>query len=236
MEIEDTDTNFLENISVKQIYNQIANHFDSTRHYKWQWITDFILSMPTNSTIYDIGCGNGRNMLYPNYNFIGIDNSESFVNICLDKGLNVLHGEMDNLPFENNSCDAIINIAAFHHLASIDRRLKSLNEMNRVLKLGGKILLSVWSKDQPAKTKRVFENYGVNLVPWKKPIHTQNNHKKNKQNKLNKLNKEQEDVKMRFYYIFRIKELIDLFNKAGLTILEHKWDCGNEVFILQKEM
>ena len=39
---------------------------------------------------------------------------------------------------------------------------------------------------------------------------------------------------MRFYYIFKIKELMDLFNKAGLTILEHKWDCGNEVFILQK--
>lgn len=210
----------LELKSVKHIYNQIAAHFDSTRHYRWQWITDFISSNPIGSTIYDIGCGNGRNMLYPNYKFIGVDNSELFVKICLDKGLNVFYAEMDNLPYTSNSCDAIINIAAFHHLASIERRLKTLNEMNRVLKPGGKILISVWSKNQPKKTKRVFENYGVNLVPWKKPNIKQN---------------VGEDVKMRFYYIFKIEELLELFDKVGLSVLEHKWECGNEVFILQKD-
>ena len=91
--------------------------------------------------------------------------------------------------------------------------------MNRVLKPGGKILISVWSKNQPKKTKRVFENYGVNLVPWKKPNIKQN---------------VGEDVKMRFYYIFKIEELLELFDKVGLSVLEHKWECGNEVFILQK--
>jgi ubiquinone/menaquinone biosynthesis C-methylase UbiE len=220
METEFQKIDFLENNSVKHIYNQIATHFDSTRHYRWQWITEFISSNPIGSTIYDIGCGNGRNMLYPNYNFIGVDNSESFVKICLEKGLNVFYAEMDNLPYTSNSCDAIINIAAFHHLASIERRLKTLNEMNRVLRPDGKILISVWSKNQPKKTKRVFENYGVNLVPWKKP--------NNKQNVG-------EDVKMRFYYIFKIEELLELFDKVGLSVLEHKWDCGNEVFILQKD-
>ena len=218
MDIERLD--YLENESVKKIYNQIATHFDSTRHYKWQWITDFINAQPKMSKIYDIGCGNGRNMLYPNYNFIGVDNSESFVNICLNKGLNVSYAEMDNLPYLSNSADAIINIAAFHHLASIDRRLKALNEMNRVLKPGGKILISVWSKNQPKKTRRVFEKYGVNLVPWKKP---------------NNYGKGEHDVKMRFYYIFKIEELLELFNKVGLSVSEHKWDCGNEIFILQKD-
>ena len=128
----------LELKSVKQVYNQIAAHFDSTRHYRWKWITNFVSSIPIHSTIYDVGCGNGRNMLYPNYNFIGIDNYESFIDICLDKGLNVKLGEMDNLPFKNESCDAIINIAAFHHLASPERRIITLLEMKRVLKKGVK--------------------------------------------------------------------------------------------------
>ena len=237
MEIKDNntvgDTEFLENILVKHIYNQIATHFDSTRHYKWKWITDFVNNIPTNSTIYDIGCGNGRNMLYPNYKFIGVDNSESFVNICLNKGLDVKLGEMDNLPFENDSCDAIINIAAFHHLASHERRIKALMEMKRVIKQGGKILISVWSKDQPPKTKRVFQNYGVNLVPWKKPNNKTNNKSNNKSDKKQKV---EEDIKMRFYYIFKLEEIFELFETVGLTVLEYFWDCGNEVFILQKQL
>ena len=49
----------IEKISVLNVYNKIAHHFDKTRHYKWVWITNFITSLPINSLIYDIGCGSG---------------------------------------------------------------------------------------------------------------------------------------------------------------------------------
>ena len=69
---------------VKQIYQDIANEFDVTRAYKWRWISNFINSLPKNSLIYDIGCGSGRNMDYPDYRFIGFDNCQSFINICIN--------------------------------------------------------------------------------------------------------------------------------------------------------
>lgn len=57
-------------------------------------------------------------------------------------------------------------IASYHHLSTVDRRIKCLEEIHRILKNNGKCLLSVWSKNQPKKTKRVFNNYGDTLVKW----------------------------------------------------------------------
>lgn len=45
----------IENISVKNVYNIIAPHFDNTRHYKWVWVTEFMDSLQARSIIYDIG-------------------------------------------------------------------------------------------------------------------------------------------------------------------------------------
>ena len=71
------------------------------------------------STVYDIGCGSGRNMMYPDLNFIGVDNCENLLKICRDKGLNVVYGDMCNLPVRDNSADYIISVAAFPVLSCL---------------------------------------------------------------------------------------------------------------------
>ena len=84
-------------------------------------------------------------------------NNEKFKNDC--------QGCMTNIPFKNNSFDAIISIASFHHLSSIYERVKcTRNEEN--IKPNGTILLSVWSINQPDKTRRKFNNYGDINVNW----------------------------------------------------------------------
>ena len=59
--------------------------------------------------------------------------------------------------FEENSFEFLLVIASFHHLDTEDKRKKALQEMNRILKPDGRILVSVWSKTQPKKTKRTFD-------------------------------------------------------------------------------
>ena len=81
--------------------------------------------------------------------------------------------------------------------------------MNRLIKPGGKILITIWSKIQPKKTRVNFDNYGDNIVYWK------NKHP-------------------RYYYIFAINEITELFNEVGLHIESHEYDCGNEVFTVYK--
>jgi len=197
---------------VKEVYENIAIHFSNTRTYTWNWIKNFIENKEINSTIVDIGCGNGRNMMNKNYNFIGVDNCENLLKICIKKNLNVVLGEMTKIPLKNKSCDAIICIAAFHHLFNENNRILCLLELKRILKDNGEILLSVWSINQPKKTRRTFNKYGHNLISW---------------NKFGK-------IYDRYYYIFQISEIYNLFKKSGLYIKEHKYDCGNEIFILKK--
>ena len=165
------------------------------------------------STIYDIGCGSGRNMNYEGYNFIGVDSCSEFVDMCLENKQSVYKASMTELPFESETANALMCIAAFHHLSNEERRMKALQEMKRVVKKDGKILLSVWSKTQPKKTRRVFDTYGDVFVPWT----SQNG------NKID-----------RYYYIFKLDELKGLFKKIGLNVISHTWEMGNEVFILTK--
>lgn len=203
-----TTTN-VETKYVKDVYENIADHFSVTRVFTWKWITDFINSLNKGSIIYDIGCGNGRNMNFQGHTFIGIDNCSKFIEICKNNNKLVIESSMLQINLPSNSADAIISIAAFHHLSNNENRIKSLCEMNRLLKHGGKILLSVWSIKQPKKTRITFNKYGNTLVKW--------NHQY-----------------VRYYYIFEINELILLFQKVGFTILDYNYDCGNEIFILTK--
>ena len=198
-----------EKTNVKDIYELIAHHFKVTRVFTWSWIDTFVHSINKNSLIYDIGCGNGRNMGYKDYNFIGIDNCENFINICREKKYKVILSNMMNIELPDNSGDAIISIASFHHLSTHENRIKALQEMKRLIKPNGEILISVWSINQPDKTKVKFDKYGDTIVKWNKKYD-------------------------RYYYIFQIDEILQLFKLANLHVIQHKYDCGNEIFILTK--
>ena len=197
---------------VKDVYEKIAQRFNHSRAYKWNWIEIFLQKLNKNSLVYDIGCGSGRNMMYEGLNFIGIDNCENFIKICQTKNLKVINANSINIPLKNNSADAIICIAMFHQLSNNENRINTLLEMKRLIKPGGKILLSVWSINQPPKTKRIFKRYGNNIVDW-------NNYG---------------TIYERYYYIFKIDEIKKLFKSANLLLLEHFYDCGNEIFVLTK--
>ena len=206
----------IEETQVKNVYEEIASHFDNTRVYKWPCVNEFLDELTNDSIVYDLGCGNGRNMINnntQNIHFTGIDNCESFVKICKSNKLNVFNGNIMKVPLESGSADAILCIAVFHHLATVENRIIALYEMKRLLKNTGKILLSVWSINQPQKTRRSFNNYGNNIVLW---------------NKFGRIYE-------RFYYIFKLEELKYLFNKCGLIIIEYEYSCGNEIFTLIKK-
>ena len=196
---------------VKDVYNNISSNFDNTRTYTWGWINETVNALPKNSIICDLGCGNGRNMMNKDYNFIGVDNSKELLKICKNKGLNVIEGEMCNIPLRSSSIDAVICIAAFHHLSTVERRIKALLEMKRVVKSGGKVVISVWSIEQPAKTRRTFNKYGDTIVKWD----------------------QRGKIYDRYYYIFKLDEIKELFNKVEMELESHIWDCGNEIFVLR---
>jgi ubiquinone/menaquinone biosynthesis C-methylase UbiE len=197
--------------NVKDVYEIIAEHFNEKRFSLWDWVESFLDSFPVGSLVYDIGCGPGRNI---RDGMIGVDNCENFLKICKEKGKKVVNGEMTSLPFESSSGIGIICIAAFHHLKTEYERLTALLEFKRVLKPQSRIMISIWSIKQGVETKgnrKLKFEYGDNLVPW-------NNNGK---------------IYQRYYYIFNIEEIKELFEKSEFKLINHFWNHGNEVFILE---
>ena len=214
---------------VSQVYTEIAPYFDSTRGYLWSWIKDFISTIPDKSRVLDLGCGNGRNLeacLVENrgLSVIGLDQCEKLVEICREKKCQAVVGDICQLPFQDASVDVIMMIASFHHLASRERRIQCLEECYRVLTEKGKMVISVWSINQPAKTRRVFKHYGDHIVPWTQPG------RKKREGVVEK----KEKTYHRYYYLFEISELEQLCQECGFKIYHKLWDCGNEILYLAK--
>ena len=183
----------IEEMYVKNVYNKIASEFDTTRYRPWTCVEEFLNTIPKGSIIGDIGCGNGKNMLYRkdclNY---GCDFSESLVNICLQKNLNVICGDILDIPYKNDSFDYTICIAVLHHLSTIEKRKKAIEELERVTKKGGKILVLVWAFEQEEDSRRKFTTQ-ENFVDWR--------------------DKQQNLLGKRYYYVFQKNELESLVDE-----------------------
>nr|XP_016460603.1 PREDICTED: alkylated DNA repair protein alkB homolog 8-like isoform X2 [Nicotiana tabacum] len=134
---------------VHGVYDAIAPHFSSTRFAKWPKVSAFLNSLSPGSLILDAGCGNGKYLgLNPDCFFIGCDISAALINICADRGHEVLVADAVNLPYRTGYGDAAISIAVLHHLSTEDRRRKAVEELVRVVKKGGCILITVWAREQ----------------------------------------------------------------------------------------
>lgn len=217
-------------------YDNIAKDFSNTRN-KDSDLQIFAEIIKPNSTIIDLGCGNGRLLLMltkisttwrnPKFRYLGIDYNNSLINLAKKKfpGQNFIKGDQLSIPAEDNKADILFNIRAFHHIPSHNFRLEALKEMNRVLKKNGTLVITVWNLWQKKYAWQILKaisrsiitlgtyEYNDTFIPWGK------NHK-------------------RYYHAFRKKELYNIIKKAGfrkITILDSKQCKSKDIVITAKK-
>lgn len=95
------------------------------------------------------GCGTGKYLgLAPESFVIGSDSCVEFVEIAVQRGHNVVACDNQSLPFRESCFDAVISVGVIHHFASGKRRSKALEELYRILRPGGRMLVYVWAFEQ----------------------------------------------------------------------------------------
>ena len=139
-------------------WDTIAESFDSTRRKPWIQCLDFIDELSSQAIVADIGCGNGRHLIPCAEHcktVIGVDISRKLLHITKQKTeeknlQNVLcvHGDVRNIPLKDSSVDALLYIASLHSIKGRNERIRSLQEVSRILKQNGTALVSVWSRWQ----------------------------------------------------------------------------------------
>ena len=163
--------NSIEKEKVFDSYSNISNDFDITRIRVWPCVRNFMDSLESYSQVLEIGCGNGKNLLYrKDLNSIGTDFVPNMVSICSSKGISCLQANALQLPFLDNTFDHVISIAVFHHLSTEERRIQAFKEMIRVMKSGGRGLLVVWAYEQQYNNEKTAIKHpidkGDNLIRW----------------------------------------------------------------------
>lgn len=124
-------------------------YFDGPRSYgyggyyydgRWQSVAKDMIKffkLKAGAKVLDIGCAKGflvKDLLAQDIDAYGLDISEYAINNSEKETIGRLHlGSADNLPFPNNSFDAVISINTIHNFNKIGV-LKSLREIVRVSK------------------------------------------------------------------------------------------------------
>lgn len=203
-------------------YNAIAQHFSHTRKFQWhtvQWLIEQYIQ--PGQRVLDLGCGNGRVADLVNEikgQYVGLDISEELITIArsLRPGNEFHVGSMHQMPFADNSFDHILPIASFHHIPGRDLRIQTLQEMRRVLKPGGYILMTNWNLHQWKFWKqrmrtnldalRGKHDRGRNgmLIPW----YTQ----------------DKQLLAERYYHSFTKKEMAGLAKAAGFRVADQYYE------------
>jgi SAM-dependent methyltransferase/glycosyltransferase involved in cell wall biosynthesis len=96
--------------------------------------------IPEGSKVLDVGCNSGaflEHLKNKKCDAIGVDVSETALEIARAKGLNVLNADAENLPFGDAEFDVVILREVLVH---VHDRVKALKEIRRVLKPSGFLL------------------------------------------------------------------------------------------------
>ena len=159
-------------------YAAFAKYYDFAMTPLWRVWLKKVLPFIEGAKVLEVSFGTGFLMTQyaEHFDTYGIDFSNAMIQITKRKlekknlSASISKGNVENLPFENNAFDTIINTMAFTGYPNGE---KALEEMKRVLKRNGKLLLMDF--DYPADRNligyslvKIGEMYGDVMKDLKK--------------------------------------------------------------------
>jgi len=87
----------------------------------------------------DAGCGMGDLLLRcPNLICGGLDISEDYLEVAKERGLNVIQGRLEKMPYDAAAFDLVVCTDVLEHVLDLNRVVR---ELLRVLKVGGVLIV-----------------------------------------------------------------------------------------------
>jgi ubiquinone/menaquinone biosynthesis C-methylase UbiE len=132
----------------------------------YEYALDFIKLKPADKLL-DIGCGTGLFISLAaksGADITGFDATAPFIEEARQRNPSVkfITGEMEELPFADNSFDVVTGFNSFQYAADITN---ALNEAKRVLKNGGKLVAMIWGEKEDCEAASYLKAVGSLLPP-----------------------------------------------------------------------
>ena len=162
----------------KAIFDDIANFYDDWYKTPLGNFADTVennlifkyLPELNGKKLLDVGCGTGHYSIRAysrGATVTGMDFSEKMLYIAKEKAkllsipLNFILGDMDNIPFNDNTFDVVISVTSLEFSKNPKNPLK---EFLRVLKPGCKAVIGVLSKTSLWSKKRIKQAYSPDNI------------------------------------------------------------------------
>lgn len=145
---------------VQAQYDRLASIYDRRWHFYTRSTLGFLLEWhpwPSEGRILDVACGTGElewlicqsGGISSGAQIIGVDLSEQMLSVARQKcagfpQISFITALASHLPFEDESMDLVISANAFHYFPE---PIQVLQEMKRVLKPDGSIVILDWCRD-----------------------------------------------------------------------------------------
>ncbi len=166
---------------VELMFNKIACEYDFLNHVLslgmdkyWRRKVVAVLKNFSSQEILDVATGTGDlaisvNAISPQ-KIVGIDIStemlekgrEKISKKNLSHKISLLQGDSENLPFKNESFDTVISAFGVRNFENLS---VGLQEMFRVLKKNGRIVILEFSKPQVFGVKHIYSFYFSKILP-----------------------------------------------------------------------
>lgn len=189
--------------SNQQVFDQIATGWYGFRHHTiFREELQMLANRWQKGSLLNIGCGHGPDFIPfgTSFDLYGIDFSIEMIRLAKKYAAkykfnpHLVLGDINHLPFRDETFDNVISIATYHHLRDKRERLVAFRELKRIMKPGGEAFLTVWNHWQP----RFWLNGQDVMVPWKT----------------------KERVLYRYYHLFSYYGLSRVIRQSGLHILK----------------
>ncbi len=150
----------------EKIYNDQKNLGNLAKSPRIQNMLKIVNQLnPENKNILDVGCYDGTFLSLvknKNNNFFGIEASEWGIEEARGKGIEINQYFFDDktkLPYEDNFFNIVVAGEIIEHIYDTDF---FLDEISRILKLGGKLLIS--TPNLASLGRRFFLIFGINPI------------------------------------------------------------------------
>jgi len=181
--------------SQEKLWDKIAPEWNEFKTKPSNACVEFLKKC--SGKILDLGSGSGRHLMkIKKGKMYLLDFSEKMLKFAEEKAkklnlkIETKKTELFKIPYENNFFDYAICISALHCIKGEKNRIKVVKELFRVLKKNGKALIGVWNFN----SKRFKNSKKEKMINWR-------------------------DKGKRYYYLFKEKEIHNLFKKIGFKIL-----------------
>jgi ubiquinone/menaquinone biosynthesis C-methylase UbiE len=141
----------------KAYFDGVAKDWDELRQAMFsERVRDIVVKeshVTPDSVIVDVGCGTGflsKGFVGIAHQVIGVDSSEEMLtqvrnNLYQAANFEARNGQADRLPLDDGEADLVVGNMILHHCPN---PLAAIKEMARVLKIGGRLLLTDLDKHE----------------------------------------------------------------------------------------